>query len=158
MDEVDRKKMKTELEKCTHPLNDKHHALFNICNGQVAPDTVNVQDALAIGSDQSKHFSASLNEETSTFHATIKKRVNNLELLKKCIKVKGKAVYDMETLFGRLLVVGEQRGIDMAEAFNYELSPVPPALLDEFGCLRKGGKAALVRNLAAQRRIRHIQM
>ena len=44
-----------ELEKYTLPLNEQHPRVYkyNICNGQVVPDTVNVQDALAIGSEQS---------------------------------------------------------------------------------------------------------
>ena len=72
LDEADRRKITVELEKYTHPLNEQHPGLFNICNGQVAPDTVNVQDALAIGSEQSKQFSASL---SSNFHTSIKRKV-----------------------------------------------------------------------------------
>ena len=59
----------------------------------MTPDTVNVQNALAIGSEQSTQFSASL------------------ELLKKAVTVKGKAIYDVETLFSRLLVVGQHAAL-----------------------------------------------
>ena len=118
--------------------------LYNICNGQVAQDTVNVQNALAFGSVQSRQFSTSLSTE---FHKPIKKKVKTMESLKKAVTVKGKAIYDIETLFSRLLVVGQQRTIDMADVFKYELSPVPPALIDEYGCLRKGDKAVLVKTL-----------
>ena len=69
----------------------------------MAPDTVNVQNALAIGSEQSRQFSASLSSE---LHKTIKKKVKTMELLKKVVTVKGKAICDIETLFSRLLVVG----------------------------------------------------
>ena len=31
--------------------------------------------------------------------------------------------------------------------FQFELSPVPPALIDEYGCLRTGDKAVLVKSL-----------
>ena len=110
----------------------------------MAPDIVNVQDALAIGSEQSKQFSASL---SSAFHATIKKNVKSMEAMKKAVHVKGKAVYDVETLFSRLLVVGHQRNMDVADVLQFELSPVPPALIDEYGCLRKGGKSVLVKCL-----------
>ena len=61
-----------EQEKYTHPLNEQHPGLFDICNGQVAPDTVNVQDALAIRSEQSKQFSASL---SSNFHTSMNRKV-----------------------------------------------------------------------------------
>ena len=131
-----------ELEKYSHPLNDQQPGVYNICNGQLVPDTVNVQNALAIGSEQSRQFSASLSSE---LHNTIKKKVKTMELLKKAVTVKGKAI---ETLFSRLLVVGQQRSIDIADVFQFELSPVPPALIDEYGCLRKGDKAVLVKSLS----------
>ena len=109
------------------------------------PDTGNVQNALAIESEQSRQFSASLSSE---FHKAIKKKVKTMELLKKVVIVKGKAIYDIETLFSRLLVVGQECSIDIADVFQFELSPVPPALIDEYGCLRKGDKAVHVKSLS----------
>ena len=53
-----------------------------------------------------------------------------MESLKKAVNVTRKAIYDIETLFSWLLVVGQQRSIDMADVFQFELSPVPPALID----------------------------
>ena len=35
----------------------------------------------------------------------------------------------------------------MTDIFQYELSPVPPSLIDEFGCLRKADKTVLVKCL-----------
>ena len=64
-----------------------------------------------------------------------------MEALKKAVSVKGKLVYDVETLFSRLMVLGPQHSMDVAEIFQFELSPVPTALIDEYGCLRKGNKA-----------------
>jgi len=122
LDEADRKKIAVELEKYSHPLNDQQPGVYNICNGHVAPDTVNVQNALAIGSVQSRQFSASLSSE---LHNTIKTKVKTMELLKMAVTVKGKAIYDIETLFGRLLVMGQQRSIGIADVFQFELSPVP---------------------------------
>ena len=106
---------------------------------------MNVQNALAIGIKQSRQFSASLSSE---FHETIKKKVKTMELLKKAVTVKGKAIYDVVTLFSRWLVVGQQRSIDIANVFQFELSPVPPALINEYGCLRKGDKAVLAKSLS----------
>ena len=145
LDEADRKKIAVELEKYSHSLNDQQPGVSNICNGQVAPDTVNVQNALAIGSEQSRQFSASLSSE---FHKTIKKKVKTMELLKKAVTVKVNVIYDVVTLFSRLLVVGQQRSIDIADLFQFEPSPVPPALIDEYGCLMKGDKAVLVKSLS----------
>ena len=71
-----------------------------------------------------------------------------MELLKKAVTVKVNAIYDIEALFRRLLVVGQQRSIDIADVFQFELSPVPPALIDEYGCLKKGDQAMLVKSLS----------
>jgi len=40
------------------PLNNQQPGVYKICNGQVAPDTVNVQNTLAVGSEQNRQFSA----------------------------------------------------------------------------------------------------
>ena len=37
--------------------------------------------------------------------------------------------------------------MQLANIFQFELSPVPTALIDEYGCLRKGNKAVLVKSL-----------
>ena len=140
LDEEDRNKIAYELEKHSHPLTEQHDSLYNICNGHVAPDTVNVQDALRIGEEQSSEFSLSL---SNNFHPTIKKKVKTMEVIKRSVTVKGKAIYDVETLFGRLLVVGQQRGVDIADVFQYELSPVPPSLIDEYGNLSWLGRFRL---------------
>ena len=81
-DEADQNKIAAVLEKYTHPLNEQHPGLYNICNGQVAPNTVNVQDALAIESKQSKQFSALLSTD---FHTAIKKKVKSMDELKKAV-------------------------------------------------------------------------
>ena len=66
---------------------------------------------------------------------------------KKVVIVNGKAIFDIETLFVRLLVVGQQRGVEVTDIFQCKLNHVPPSLIDEFGCLRKGDKTALVKYL-----------
>ena len=71
-----------------------------------------------------------------------------MDLLKKAVTVKGKAIYDIVTLFSRLLVKGQQRSVNIADVFQFELSPVPLALIDEYGCLRKGDKAVLVKSFS----------
>ena len=71
-----------------------------------------------------------------------------MDLLKKAVTVKGKAIYNVVTLFSWLLVMGQQRSVDIADVFQFELSPVPPALIDEYGCLRKGDKAVLVKSFS----------
>ena len=118
--------------------------LYNIVNGQVAPTKVNVQDALHIGSTQSEEFADLL---PGAFHSKIERKVKTMQEMKKVVIVNGKAIFDIETLFARLLVVGQQRGVEVTYIFQYEPSPVHPSLIDEFGCLRKGDKTVLVKCL-----------
>ena len=56
LDDEDRQKIQTALQNLTHPLTSQDEKLFNISNGQVASETVNVQDALSIGFTQSDEF------------------------------------------------------------------------------------------------------
>jgi len=144
LDEVDWRKIAVELEKYMyiHPLDDQEPGLYiHICNGQVATDTVNVQNALPIRSEQNINFSDSLKSE---FQKTIKKNVKTMELLKKAVTIKGKAVYDTKTRFSRLLIVGQQCHIDIAYVLYFEISPVSPMPIDEYVCLRKGNKAVVL--------------
>ena len=144
MDETDRNKIAEELEKHSHPLNVKSTDLYNIVNGQVAPTKVNVQDALHIGSTQREKFTALL---PGAFHSKIEMKVKTMQEMKKVVIVNGKPIFDIETLFARLLFVGQQRGVEVTDIFQYELSPVPPSLIDEFGCLRKADKTVFVKCL-----------
>ena len=144
MDETDRNKIAEELEKHSHPLNVKSTELYNIVIGQVAPTKVNVQDALHIGSTQSEKFTALL---PGAFHSKIERKVKTMQEMKKVVIVNGKPIFDIETLFARLLVVGQQRGMEVTYIFQYELSHVPSFLIDEFGCLRKADKTVLVKCL-----------
>jgi hypothetical protein len=70
-----------------------------------------------------------------------------MQEMKKVVVVKDKAIYDIETFFIRLQIIGQQRGVKARDLFKFELSPVPPSLIDEFGFLRKGDKAVLVKCL-----------
>ena len=144
MDETVRNKIAEELEKHSHPLNVKSTDLYNIVNGQVAPTKVNVQDALHIGSTQSEKFTALL---PGAFHGKIERKVKTMQEMKKVVIVNGKPIFDIDILFARLLVVGQQRGMEVTDIFQYELSPVPPSLIDEFRCLRKADKTVLVKCL-----------
>ena len=56
------------------------------------------------------------------------------------------ARWQME-VFARLLVVGSKRRIELSTLFNYELSPVPASIIDEYGCLRNGNKYVIVQHL-----------
>ena len=78
---------------------------------------------------------------TGGVHATTSSSVKTMENMKKGVKVGEKTIFELETIFLRLLTVGQQRQIQLAPIFMYELCPVSPSLLDEFRFLRKGSKA-----------------
>jgi len=106
---------------------------------------VNVDDSLAIGQEMATQFIADL---PCGFHNPIKKKVVTMEAMKKRVKVADATIYNMEQLYGRLLVISQSRDIQLSEVFKYELAPVPSSIFDEYGDMRKGSKAILVHKLA----------
>ena len=75
------------------------------------------------------------------FHAKLSSPVKTMEKLKHGIKIGDQVVFDLESIFLRLLLVGQQREMELP-IFGYELCAVPPSLVDEYGCLRKGNKGS----------------
>ena len=73
-----------------------------------------------------------------------------MEKLKLGIKIGDQVVFDLESIFLRLLLVGQQREMELLPIFVYELCAVPPSLVDEYGCLRKGNKAVLMHRLGVK--------
>ena len=57
--------------------------------------------------------------------------MKTMQEMEKVIIVNGKAIFDIETLFARLLVIGQQRGVEVTDIFQYELSHVRPSLINE---------------------------
>ena len=142
LDSKDRKKLIEQLIQHSHPLHADSEKLFNIVNGQCASEDINVYNALKIGELQMKEFISNLPDG---FHFVIEKRVKTMQQMKKSVVVQGKAIYNLESHFVHLLLIGQQRNISLQQTFQYELSAVPLSLLDEYGCLRKGDKSILVR-------------
>jgi hypothetical protein len=143
----DRELIAAELSKHSHPLSVKSDVLYNIVNGQVAPKEVNVEDALVAGGKLADTFRNSLPDG---FHAKIFSQVKTMERLKRGLKVGEQTVFDLEAIFLRILMVGQQRQLQLETIFQYELCVVPSSLIDEYGCLRKGNKSALVSRLGVQ--------
>ena len=120
MDETDRNKIAYyELQKHSHPLIVKSTDLYNIIDGHVAPTNVNVHEALHIGITQSEKFAALLPD---AFHGKIERKVKTMQEMKKVFIVNGMAIFDIETPFARLLVVCQERGVEVTYIFQYELS------------------------------------
>ena len=92
----------TELRKHPHPLthplthqSDSLYMVYSIVN-VVSETRVNVQDAVDIGQDTRTSFASSL---PGGFHHPIKKTVETMQVLKRGVKVSGKTVYELETVF-----------------------------------------------------------
>ena len=146
LDAADRNKIIQELKNHSNPLTaDPDDRLANIINGRIAPEDVNVDNALAIGSAMLCKFMAHL---PSGFHSPINKKVVTMESMKKKVNIEDASTYDMEKLYARLLILSQSRDIQLSDVFKHELSPVPSALFDEYGDMRKGNKATLVHKLA----------
>ena len=141
VDTDDRRRISEELDKCSHPLEIESDVLYNIVNVQVAPALVNVSDAVSLGALMVTDFRKSL---PAGFHAKLSSPVKTMEKLKHGIKIGDQVVFDLESIFIRLLLVAQQREMEPLPIFGYELCAVPPSLVDEYGWLRKGNKAVLI--------------
>ena len=70
------------------------------------------------------------------------KKVVTVVYMKKTVRLGDTgAVYDMEKLFGRLLILSQIREMNLDNVFTYELALMPSSLSDEYRLLRKGTKA-----------------
>ena len=90
------------------PYVDMSHASY---------DRLSTKWFMSIGQDTRTSFASSL---PGGFHHRIKKTVETMQVLKRGVKVNGKTVYELETVF------------------------VPASLIDQYGCIRKRSMA--VRN------------
>ena len=147
LDAADRKKIQEEISRHPHPLQMSNTSvLLNIVNGLVADDTkVNVHDAVAIGERMAVEFKCNL---PTGFHKPIHSKVITMETLKKSTHIRNECVYDMEKLYARLLVISQKRAVSLEKLLSFELAPLPPALFDDYGCLRKSAKSPLLHKLA----------
>jgi len=144
LDAEDRNKIRLQLLKHVHPLKSETDKLINIVTGCIAHEKVNVNNALEIGERMAYNYQKSLPDG---FYKPLKHEVVTMVTMKKCIKVGDNKVYDMEKLYGRMLVLSQKREIELSTVFKYELAPVPSSLFDEYGQLRKSSKAPFVHKL-----------
>ena len=142
LDADDRANIKEEITQHTHPFEVAATSPMKIMNCHIGGSNVNVQDAAELGTDTLRSF---FNNMPSV---SIRKRVTTMDTAKKGVKVGDGTVFDMEKLYGRMLVVSQQRHIDMCLVFSFELAPHPLSLFDEYGDMRKGSKATPVSKLA----------
>ena len=103
MDSEDRRKLLEQLNKLSHPLLTTSEKLFNIENGQCASEDINVYNALQIGELQMEEF---IKELPDGFHQVIEKRVKTMQQMKKAVVVQGKVIYNLESHFVHLILIG----------------------------------------------------
>ena len=96
VDEDNRQRISTELGKCFYSLDTERGVLYNIHNGQVAPTVVNVSGSF--GWMMATAFRNSLPTEMNIWN-----EVSELVT---------KVMFDLESIFLRLLVVGQQREME----------------------------------------------
>ena len=106
---------------------------------------MNVADSLLIGERMAECYSASL---PGGFYAPISCPIKAMSDAMKSKRNRDKPAIDLEYVFLRLMMIGQRRQLELGPLFDYELSAVPAALIDEQGCLRKGNRAALVKSNA----------
>ena len=140
LEAADRQRMRTELQKYYHPLTSPSDHLYNISTGQVATADVNTHQTVELGTAMRDDFIASY---PGRFHHTISSKVKTTQSMERKATVNSKPVYDLDAFFGRLLIVDQKRDISIADLFNYELAPVPvpPSLINDYGCLRKSDES-----------------
>ena len=151
MDGDDRRRISLALSKMSHALENQSPHLYNIANGIFRPPEaeVNVAESVDIGQRMAAQFWASL---PTGFHATVSSFIKTMEHIKKGVKMGDKKIFNLETIFFKLVTVGQQRHMKLGPIFQYELCPIPSSLIDEYGCLKKGSKAPLAHKLCVQTR------
>ena len=142
---ADRNLILHEFKKHINPLVDPSLELINIVNRKVADDSINIADTVNIGEEMTRNFVNSLPEG---LHKSISGKIKTMETMKSGIKIGDTMIYDMEALFSRLLIFGQNRNTSLVSVFEYELCAVPSSTIDEFGFIRKGNKANIVVKLA----------
>lgn len=150
-DGADRENIRKKLALCIDPLNPASHPsnIVNIVSGQVADNTVNVHDALSIGTTSMKEFEKSWPEG---FQNAISKKVKTISGSQKHVKVGKEKVYDCTIIYSRVIgIQASTRNIDIKKVLSHELAPVPTSMFQDSGAMRIcKAKAELKKRLAKE--------
>ena len=124
-DRADRENLSKKLELCIDPLDHASHPPFilNIVSGQIANDTVNVHDTVAIG--------------TKKMQETISKWITTISDCKKHIKIGTKKIFDTTVIYSQVIgIQASSRDINIENVLTHELAPVPTSMFDASGMMR----------------------
>ena len=98
-DATDKSKIRHKLQESIDPLDGN---IVQIVNGRIATDpTVNVHEAIAIGTEMIKHSYEST--WPGGFHDTLPKKVRTMAITRKRIQVGSAKVYDTNLIYSRII-------------------------------------------------------
>ena len=104
-----------------------------------------MSNSLEIGDRLESQFLANL---PNGFYDPISSPVKTMKVIKRPQNERRVDIIDLQSIFLRLLLIGQRRLMTLEPLFAYELCSAPPSLIDQYGCLRKSNKAKLVKSLA----------
>ena len=138
IDTSDRNTMEDMFAMYMNPLDPDEHLenkLHNIVTGQIAPDSVNVDDAVAIGVRMMNQFRTSWPEG---FHQIISsKEVVLFNTKQRHILIEGKKVFDPNLVYTRAMgLLLSKRDLNFNDIMSHECSPLPASMFDEEGKMR----------------------
>lgn len=148
-DKADRDSLRRYLSKIVDPLDPSSHPgghLMNIVSGEIAPENVNVHEAISKGKEVIKKFKESW---PSGFYQTISQPVITMDTTKKFVKIGEHRVYDQSFIYARIYgLMASNRDIKMEDCLATEMAANPPGYFDEEGKMRSTPKAKLMAALA----------
>ncbi len=137
-----------------NPMSPDEDKLVNLSTGTVAPPDVQreLMTAHAVGEAAYEEFKARLDEDTQEkFYDKLKKQslktVANVSAKCQSNTAKDVVLKADRNLLSHMILVAESRQVNMKDALAHPLGPLPWALANPDGTLRKKNKAALAREL-----------
>ena len=156
-DAKDRENIREKLQSCIDPLDPDDHPtdIINIVSGQIAPESVNVDNSVSIGEKQMKIYEANWPE---SFYSSIAKQVVTMAEKKRRTRIGSNATYDTSLIFTRVMCLMASRDVDVKDVFRHELAPIPTSLFTDSGDMRlTKTKSILKRKLQVEKSGRTLQ-
>ena len=143
-DQINRKMLQNNLEKCIHPLQVYTHKNWNtLVNIYTREEVENVNKAVEIEQKQMKEFCSSLPQE---FRERLSTTVMTMAESKKTKQISVVAPLNTELIFSRVLYLMGSNQLDFTTFFNYELSPVPTSMFHDSGVDRYPKSKVVLKN------------
>ena len=122
--------------------------LINIATGEEATDDVRLSLTTLYdqGNEMMKNHLKHFKNSKASFWDPIKKsniKSFTTQKREKLLKQKTVIAMDSELMFRRLLAVSKLRGVNLRNLVRHEMAPIPPALFNEDGTMRKTKKSDL---------------